>query len=48
MFLIRGAGVVDVLRKAQMCRQNPQWLGGPGACPLENFLKTDALRSILV
>ena len=28
MFLIRGAGMLNVLCKAQMCRQIPNWLGG--------------------
>ena len=39
MFLIRGAGVLDVLRKAQMCGRSPHWLGGPGACSPGKFLK---------
>ena len=48
MFLIRGAGLLNVLCEAQMCGQSPNWLGGRGACPPENFRKTDALRSILM
>ena len=49
MFLIRGAGLLNVLREAQMCGQSPNWLGGSGGIPpQEDFRKTDALRSILV
>ena len=52
MFLIRGAGLVNVLREAQLCGRSPNWLGGSGGMPppppLENFRKTDALRLILV
>ena len=47
-FLIRGAGLLNDLCEAQMCGQSQNWLEGPGACPPENFRKTDALRSILV
>ena len=51
MFLIRGAGLLNVLCGVQMCGQSPNWLGGSGGMPPpppENFRKTDALRSILV
>ena len=49
MFLIRGAGLLNVLREAQKCRQRPNWLGGAGGMlPREIFEKTDAVRSILV
>ena len=37
MFLIRGAGLLNVLREAQMCGRSPNWVGGPGACPPEIF-----------
>ena len=39
MFLIRGAGLLDVLHKVQMCGQSPHWLGGLGACSPGKFLK---------
>ena len=39
MFLIRGAGLLDVLRKAQMCGPSPQWVGGSGGMPPGKFLK---------
>ena len=45
MFLIRGAGLVNVLREAQICGRSPNWLGGSGGMLSR---KTDALRSILV
>ena len=48
MFLIREAGLRDVLRKAQMCERTPHWQGGSGGMLPGNFCKTDALRSILV
>ena len=37
MFLIRGAGLLNVLCEVQMCGQSPNWLGGPGACPSGKF-----------
>ena len=39
MFLIRGAGLLDVLHKAQMCGQSLHWLGGSGGMLPEKFLK---------
>ena len=39
MFLIRGAGLLNVLREAQMCGRSPNWLGGSGGMPPGNFLK---------
>ena len=33
MFLIRGAGLLNVLREAQMCGRSPNWLGGYEGMP---------------
>ena len=33
LFLIRGLGLLNVLREAQMCGRSPNWLGGSRACP---------------
>ena len=45
MFLIRGAGLLNVMREAQIAGKARTGKGGPGACSPG---KTDALRSILV
>ena len=40
MFLIRGAGLLDVLCKVRMCGRSPHWLGGSGGMlPLKIFEK---------
>ena len=37
MFLMRGAGLLNVLREVQMCGQSPNLLGESGGMPPGNF-----------
>ena len=39
MFLIRGAGLLDVLRKAHMCGRSLHWLGGAGGMPTRKIFE---------
>ena len=39
MFLIKGAGLLDVLCKAQMCRRSLHWLGGSRGMPLRKIFE---------
>ena len=44
MFLIRGAGLLNVLREAQMCGRSPNWLGGSGGMLPRKFFEKLMLR----